>query len=68
MGQGLTTALPFVLIIGAVAVIIGGVIVLALLSRIEAILDLPIAWLVGGAVVLIALPAGIKAIKGKGVG
>jgi len=66
--QGLITALPLALIIGAVAGIIGGVIVLALLSRIEAILDLPIAWLVGGAVILIALPAGIKAIKGKGVG
>lgn len=61
-------AIPILAILGVVAGLIGGVLILAALSKIEAIFDLPVFWLVAGVAALAFLPAAVKSIKGAAAG
>lgn len=66
-GDPAPDVIPLVAIVGALAAIGIGIIVIAMLSKVEAILKLPTAYLIGGTVFLVTLgaPAMLKKSRGS---
>lgn len=63
----MTTALPIIAIVVGAGALLGGILLVMMLSKVEAILNLPVTWIVAGIVFLTMVPVSIAGLK-KGAG
>ena len=59
-------ALPLVAIVAGIGAIVGGILVVTSLSKVQHIFELPVFYLVAGAAVLFAIPPVVKSFKAGG--
>lgn len=60
---GMATAIPLAAIIIALALATGLILLIALLSRIEAVFNLPATWIIAGGIGILALPLMARNIR-----
>jgi len=58
---------PLIAIVAGIGALLGGVILVVMLSKVEAILNLPVVWVIGGLVFISMVPLSIKGLK-RGAG